>query len=94
VNHHVLLIYEYVPDRTQIYNLSINDEILDKLTQCHGHYGNTENVPDDHPVHNWLPDYLQKLDSSSIIFDTDSGSKKSPAKLNGDLIVIHSGFML
>ena len=90
----VILIYELIPDATQIYNLEIDDEsILNKLKECHGQYANSSVLEDEHPANIFLPDYLESKKDRKVF---DSGSKElgiqPPIHLIANTILIHTGF--
>ena len=66
----ILLVYEMVPDRTQVYNLCVSQEDSDKILKCHGCYGNLVDLPEDvEPlVCDWLPKFLENF---TPIFDSN-----------------------
>ena len=92
----ILLVYEMVPDRTQVYNLCINTEDAEKIIKCHGYYGNLTNTAEDvEPlVAEWLPNFLVNFkpifDSSSVYAD----KPQLPSLINGETTVVVTGFIL
>ena len=52
----VLIVYEVVPEDTQLYDLVVTEEQFEKITKCHGHY---IGVVSDFPLEcGWLIDFL------------------------------------
>lgn len=98
----ILLVYEMVPERTQIYNLCISEEDGEKVLKCHGHLANLIDTPPDLEdlLAVWLPKFLVQF---KPVFDTDSkedqppflipGTRFWPAVVSGTQVVL-SGFML
>ena len=95
----ILLIYEMVPERSQIYNLCISDEDAQKIIKCHNHYGNTVDQPEgvEHLTEEWLPKFLMDF---TPVFDSDKTYKGTPQKpftLAGfelEVTVVVTGFIL
>lgn len=87
----ILLIYEYMPERVQIYDFEeLTDEEFANLTACHHQYGNTVGAPGI--VEEWLPKWLEYKEKFEI-FDSNI-ELQAPMDIIGPIRIIHSGFIL
>lgn len=81
--HEVYLVWELVPDDTQVYHLVLlTDQDFERIKSCHGHFKNggiqSEEVSDNL---SWLNEYLATKPESKIHPDSP------PTKVNGLLVV-------
>jgi|SRR6516164_10911767 hypothetical protein len=97
----VIIVFEAVPETTTIYDLELDPESDDykKLMQCHGEYANLANNTPGHPVETWLYEWMATK-QNNIVFSTDQDWQKEnkdkikPIEINGDIILIHTGFIM
>ncbi len=90
--NNVLLIYQYIPERTVIYNLNLDDERFAWLKQCHGVYQNCSEVAENHPIHE-LDDWVTKLKVEPI-YDDEVPDGRNPINLDAGYTVIVTGFVV
>jgi hypothetical protein len=79
----VLVIFELIPEATNVYLLNVKGEDLKKIKKAHGVY---VNVSEKDASAIWLSAYLE--DKPKLKFEIGK-----PFDVNIDLVV-HSGFML
>ena len=92
----ILLVYEMVPERTQVYNLCVAQEDADKIVKCHNHYGNTVDQPVgvEQLTEEWLPKFLVDFEP---VFDSDKtykGTNQAPYFIDNQTTLVVSGFIL
>lgn len=65
----VVLIFDMVPEELHVYFLQVNEVEFTMLKQCHGVFGNTVGVTEDHPI-NSLNVWLESK-KDCIVYDED-----------------------
>lgn len=90
----VILIYEIIPDGTEIYYLLVDDCDFEKLAKCHSLFGNMSDMSEEQEqlVCFWLPEYLSDKISVKGMFEEQL--KPIELECNGKIQIIHSGFCL
>lgn len=85
----VLIIYELIPEDTEIYYLGVHDIDLAWMRLCHGVYMNTSGTTKDaEAACDRLSVYLQGLGGPLSL------EKGKPFDVDGPVTVIHTGIML
>jgi hypothetical protein len=88
----VLVVFEEVPDRTRIFDFSVDQEKLEKLVSLHGCIVNTTNITDEQDAL-FNDFFFPWIESSEPIFDTQKEQdQKVPQIPAGKLVFV--GFIL
>ena len=95
--YNVILVYEMIPDTTQIYVLSLDLEDYTKICKCHNVYDGFE-IPDSvedkdeayELTRNWLPKKLEEW-KKFMQFDTENLERQTPIEVTGINDIVHSG---
>ena len=95
----VLLVWEFIPEETEVYILDLNDKELKTIKKCHGQFINlTNNKKGSEKALDWLN---EKLDTDEWKKCRVYGCKKEGAKkqegtifIEGQYNVVVSGFIL
>lgn len=93
----IILMYNEVPERIIVYDLIIKDEETQKkLLACHGVFGNTEDCPNDHPVVEWLCQWLegQKERIVYITKNVEVDPRQMPINVDTLATLVVTGFVL
>ncbi len=90
-----LIIFEEIPEYLTIYDLDVSDLDMAKLERCHEHYCNAANLPDDHPVNEWLSTWLEDKKDKIIYSSKEKGDILPPVLREAkDRRIIVTGFMM
>ena len=82
----VFVVYEYIPENTAFFSLSVSESELEKLRLCHGYYINNDMPTASEEACDWLSSFLEDKEPISL---TDG-----PFNIVGHDLLIHTGFLM
>lgn len=89
--HNVTIIFEQIPERTDVYKVRATDDELAKLQLCHMQYINTETSPEAEAALDWLTnDFLAVREPMAL----ESRHSKTWLPVVDESFLVVTGFMM
>ena len=91
----VLVVYQEIPENTYVYKLEVDQEDLDRLRLCQGHYINATDMDlNEQEATQWLNEHLAANQDKIIFGDVKKDNANAQIDLQGVDHLIVTGFML
>lgn len=92
--HHVLLVWEEVPEETKVYVLNVGPENFQRICKCHSKFVNlVDNSEEDEQNLLWLAEFIQ-TNAKQIYGEQDGQRITEPYLMLDPCTVVVSGFIL